>query len=176
MSIVAVVKDKDLTIKNIEVAAFIGEECRGVAKTMNDSLLFLTIAGEPSELAALTYKIYNAATGEEHEAPQADVYEDDAIHGTVQAPHIIQLQAQPQAGESIRVYPTKVKNILNVVSENGQTLSSITLYDATGSIAKRLDDLEGSYTTVDVSALTPGVYLVAVETTDGERAIVRIVK
>ena len=74
----------------VEVAAFVGDECRGVATSDEEGYVCLTIAGEGYG-AQITFlvKIGN----EIYSVPRGFSYEDDVIVGSISQPYIIQLSA-----------------------------------------------------------------------------------
>ncbi|GHT52911.1 hypothetical protein AGMMS49982_14420 [Bacteroidia bacterium] len=171
MNIIAVVKDNDKVLRDVEVAVFAGDECRGVKKVTDDSLLFITVAGDERE--KLNFRVY--ANGKEYEVAQEETYQSDTLLGLPRAPYVIQLTTVPQS-DNIRITPTKVKHTFEVVAENGKTLRSIAIYDVKGHLVQRISEVKTSRKKMDVANLLPDVYLVAVETTDGERLMARIVK
>ncbi|GHT56474.1 hypothetical protein AGMMS49982_23310 [Bacteroidia bacterium] len=170
MSIIAEVRDNEELLTRAEVAVFVGEECRGVAKTNDKGLLFISVAGDADE--PLTFRVYDTAKGIVREVVQEERYQSDAIRGTVRTPHVIELHTL-STGENIRIYPTKVKNILNVESANGKTLRSISIYDTGGRLEQREEEVNAVRKEVNVTSLVPGVHLVAVETVDGDRLMAR---
>ncbi|WP_158648261.1 T9SS type A sorting domain-containing protein, partial [Candidatus Symbiothrix dinenymphae] len=173
MSIIAEVRDNEELLTRAEVAVFAGEECRGVAKTNDKGMLFISVAGDAD--VPLTFRVFDATKGVEREVMQEERYQSDAILGAVKAPHVIALHSLSM-GENIRIYPTKVKNSLSVVSANGKILRSISLYDTGGRLEQREEEVNAAYREVNVASLAPGVHLVTVETTDGERLMARVVK
>ncbi len=173
MSIIAEVRDNEELLTRAEVAVFAGEECRGVAKTNDKGMLFISVAGDAD--VPLTFRVFDTAKGVVREVMQEEKYQSDAILGAVRAPHVIALHSLSM-GENIRIYPTKVKNSLSVVSANGKILRNISLYDTGGRLEQREEEVNAAYREVNVAGLAPGVHLVTVETTDGERLMARIVK
>jgi len=65
----------------------------------------------------------------------------------------------------VRVYPNPAKDVLNVTLTGFETLSGLTatLLTTDGRPVKTID-LAGLKTTVDISGLQPGVYLLKIET------------
>ncbi|GAP72501.1 hypothetical protein SAMD00024442_33_24, partial [Candidatus Symbiothrix dinenymphae] len=173
MSIIAEVRDNEELLTRAEVAVFAGEECRGVAKTNDKGMLFISVAGDAD--VPLTFRVYDTTKGVEREVMQEERYQSDAILGAVKEPYIIQSITTPQS-TNIRIKPTRVKYAFVAFADNGKTLRSIAIYDAKGQLVQRISDVKASTKKVDVVGLAPNVYLVTVETTDGERLMARIVK
>ena len=70
------------------------------------------------------------------------------------------------------IYPNPVKDVMNVVFENGIQPNSITIYDLFGKEIKRY----AQTSTVDLSGLARGIYLVKVSNGTGKHLVRKIVK
>ena len=75
------------TLTGVEVAAFVGDECRTATFTNEEGIAFLTIPGD--ETCGLTFKV--AVAGEVVDAPLTFTYETDAIYGTPKHPVVMNL-------------------------------------------------------------------------------------
>ncbi|MDR3187805.1 MAG: T9SS type A sorting domain-containing protein [Prevotellaceae bacterium] len=178
MSIIAVVKNGDRTLASCEVGVFAGSECRGAAST-SGGLLFITVAGDDKP-AQLTFKVYDPSSNATINVSQTLTYSDDAIVGATAAPYVISLSSGATTTDvdrltvaGIRAYPTVVSGSFYVTSESA-ALRAITVYSVSGSVAKRLSDVDGHAATLDLSALPQGAYLVAIEASDGKVHTVKI--
>ncbi len=104
MTIVAHVYDGEDMQLNAEVAAFVGEECRGVATTDENGFLCLTIAGEGTgDVIALKVRVGNNL----YDVEKTIVYQDDAIIGTITEPYIIEI-TQETSIENTTITSAKV--------------------------------------------------------------------
>lgn len=96
MTVLAAFEDQDAEHIG-EVAAFVGDECRGSAHVREDGLVFLTIQGrQQGEQISLRY--YNADTGEEQALEPTISYGNDAILGTVAEPLLLHFAAEDIVG------------------------------------------------------------------------------
>ena len=178
MSVIAVVKDREEQVLDAEVAIFAEKECRGVQLTgEDDGYVFLSVAGDDNPVT-LKLKVYNRETGMIKEIKKTISFAMDAILGTVSAPYVIQLNdfvgMEETIPTDIRVYPTKVQDVLFVES-SANDLEAIIFHDLSGRALRRIDHLNDR-TQVNVSDLPRGIYMVTVEKKNGERIVVRIVK
>lgn len=89
MCLIAQYVDGDNTVVNDDyvLAAFAGDECRGISTKVGD-LLFLPIHGDATE--ALTFRVYNVTDEVEYTMPETADFVDDTL-GTVQLPFLFGL-------------------------------------------------------------------------------------
>ena len=73
--------------------------------------------------------------------------------------------------QSIVIYPTVVKNELNIEAEDLSN-STITVYDDTGRVLIQKD----GESTLDVSKLTSGLYWINIQTSNGDRMMSEFIK
>ena len=90
MTVIAKVYDGNNLQYSAEVAAFVGEECRGVATSDENGFVCLTIAGEGAG-DKIVFRVL--VDNEIHTIKQTITYEDDAIVGSISQPYVIQLDA-----------------------------------------------------------------------------------
>ena len=176
MTIVAVVKNGSDLLTNSEVAAFVGDECRGVGRSSEDeALVFLTVLGEGSS-DSITFKVEN--NGEFVTVPTKLVYEDDATIGTLEKPYVINLipslDVEVTTGR-INIYPTNVKQ--NLYVEAGKSIKKIYLTDMEGRMMyeNTYGNATGLYT-IDMTCYAPGIYFVFIEPTEGQLIMHRVMK
>ena len=176
MTIVAVVKNGSDLLTNSEVAAFVGDECRGVGRSSEDeALVFLTVLGEGSG-DSITFKVEN--NGEFVTVPTKLVYEDDATIGTLEKPYVINLipslDVEVTTGR-INIYPTNVKQ--NLYVEAGKSIKKIYLTDMEGRMMyeNTYGNATGLYT-IDMTCYAPGIYFVFIEPTEGQLIMHRVMK
>lgn len=176
MTIIAQVKYGDNITMDCQIGVFAGSECRGAALSDQDGLLFVTVAGDETN-SALTFKV-RTADNEILDIDQSLKYTDDAMIGTIDNPYIIQLnpsKVNPVIADNIKVYPTKVDTYINVDSENID-LERVVISDMNGKVIMIENNVPGNHNEINLSTLVEGVYIVKVETVEGEIFIVKIVK
>jgi hypothetical protein len=109
MTVIAKVYNGEELQLEAEVAAFVGDECRGVATTNENGFVCLTIAGE----GAGDQIVFRVLVGNEiYTIDQTITYEDDAILGSISQPYTIQLSA------ITNVENTQITSA-NIYTENG---------------------------------------------------------
>lgn len=92
MTIVAVVSDNDTLLRDCEVGAFVGTECRASAVSNGKGLLFLTISGDANASSdSLAFKVM--VGGEERVAYTTVSYVEDANYGSLANPFVIFMAA-----------------------------------------------------------------------------------
>ena len=91
MNMIAVVKRDDEVIEDAEIAAFVGDECRG-ATTFDDGYYFLTIMGSSADDQGKDVTIRVSADGEEYDVTRVP-FVSDAIYGTLAAPYVLDLSS-----------------------------------------------------------------------------------
>jgi hypothetical protein len=90
------------------------------------------------------------------------------IHGITHASH-------PFSEAGLEIYPNPTKHLLQLQSE--QPMHSVRCYDAQGRLQKEFPvPTSETQLSLDVSVLTPGIYLLGIELEDGSRARGRFVK
>lgn len=174
MSIIAVVKNGSDTLKNVEVGAFIGDECRGAVRSKDNGLLFLTVAG--SSDGTISFRAYNHADGTQLDATQTLAYETDVVEGTVVSPYVIQMKTSGidnlQGNNSFSIYPNPASITLKLKHDLG-TVDLMEIIDASGrGIITKPDFSDNS---IDVSALAEGIYVLKL-TKEGKTFTARFIK
>ena len=94
---------------------------------------------------------------------------------TTSAAHVVVANNEGVAGimsPSINIYPNPAHSDVVVTGDN---ISLIKLSNTIGQALISMENISGK-TTIDIAALPPGVYLVTVTTTEGQRIITRLVK
>ena len=91
MNMIAVVKKDGMLIENAEVAAFVGNECRGAVEC-NNGYYFLTVLGSSTDDQDVAVEIRVRINGEEYTvASQAFI--SDAFYGTLDEPYVLDVDA-----------------------------------------------------------------------------------
>ena len=73
-----------------EIAAFIGNECRGVG-TAIEGLYYVLIKGSPEEQAKVTFRYYSATNQYMYKTTMGFDFEADGTYGTADEPKILPL-------------------------------------------------------------------------------------
>ena len=159
MSVIAVVDHSDEL--DFEVAAFSNGECRGSARPiyidgLDKNILFLTIYGEDNE--TITFRYYDANSGEEYNISNRIIYSTDSTIGNVKEPYVINLipaNVNEITENEVCIYP----NPVNTNSEIHLTTECdrVEVYNSLGvkiSEHENVDRIDG----IEVS----GVYIIKV--------------
>ncbi len=181
MNIIAQVKYEDGSIaSDVELAAFVGNECRGTEITRQDNLVFLTLAGEDGRNDIISFKVFENQSNREVIAQNTTVkYVNDALIGSLDNPFVINISKATTALTDaaiagISVTPTLVNDKLFVKSDNAE-LKRIIIADINGKVVYK-DEQPQLYNEIMVNTLLSGVYFVEIITTDNARKVERIVK
>ena len=162
MTMVAMI---DVKGGDYEVAAFVGGEVRGSSRpvyieSLDAYMFFLTIHGD--EVAEMTFKVYDLATGEEYSIDNRMNYSDDAVVGSVRNPYMLTCSTLA-AGENnisnISIYPnpTTTGNEINL----GTECDTVEVFNALGVKVAEYQNVD----TVDALE-TAGIYVIRI-TNDG---------
>jgi len=150
-----------------EIAAFCGEECRGNAILEvidgfeHPYMGFLMIFGDEHD--ALTFHVYDHATGAQYVAKERIDFEDDATLGTPDKTWPVTFNSttgNDVIDAPVSIYPNPVEKALYINSRN-RTLDKVVLVDLTGRIFRIEEDFNGS--SLDVSNLAAGMYILKVQ-------------
>jgi hypothetical protein len=175
---VAWIDDVELQSDQIEIAAFVGEDCRGSILLQNVEGLdrhlgFLMVYGESSE--ALNFKIFDHTTDTEYAAYPNISFASDAIYGNPANPFKISNQLtglKDISVQQINVYPNPVSDWLQI-NHDLESIDVLQVVDISGRLVlERTDFVEQS---LNVSALANGVYLLRL-TKDSETVIIKVTK
>ena len=127
MTILAKVYNGNDLVLDVEVAAFVGDECRATILADANGYVCLTVPGE-GQGDVIHFKV--RIGGEIYDVKQTLIYQDDAIIGSVPNPYRIQI------GESTG-FETNTISTAIVYAYNGQlivegTTADYIVYDAVG--------------------------------------------
>ena len=175
MNVVARVVKGDTSLDNLCVAAFIDEECRGVATATDEGLYLLTVAGNAEE-AGKTVRfatLYNGETAWFNEELQ---WLSDWIYGNLEEPQLLTLGKtgiDDINTTAITITPTLVVDVLKVRA--GDRIKSVNVYSVNGMLMDRFNP-DDTRAELDLSHLFSGVYFVEACTDRGARTVKRIIK
>ena len=173
MTMICIVNDNNEIQKDVEVAVFSDDECRGAIKSTPDGLLFLTVSGDGNN-DKLSFKVKN--NGVIKSINQNLEYSDDAMLGSIDSPYIINLSPSSldKLSSGIDIYPTKTNDYVNVII-NGIEISLIEIIDLSG---VKIYDTNPSANNIslDMRHYEEGVYFINILEPNGKKSIYKIVK
>ena len=177
MTITAIVEldDIELTSENYELAAFVGDECRGSVKLMyvqpfNRYVAFLTVFGDESEEMRFVLADDNNVLN----STEKIMFVNDGVVGNLMDPAIIHfgtLSAENENGQAISVYPNPTSGLINIYFNDVERIEVI---NAVGQIVVDMNVVDGS-ASIDLSNQNAGVYMLRL-ITNNETIVKRIIK
>lgn len=175
MTVVAEVRDGATAIDTLELAAFVGEECRAVATAVGGKF-FISVPGD-ADGGEVRFKTLIGGRVVAFNASVA--YRSDDIVGSPQAPFVLDLDdtsAIPEIGlpaDGISVSPRCVSRELLV--EAGSEMRHISVYNAHGMLVLEASP-ESSSAVLDFTHLPQGSYILKVRLKGGGTAVERVTK
>ena len=177
MTITAIVDMDDVELKSesYEIAAFVGDECRGSVKLMyvepfDRYVAFLTVFGEQSEEMRFVLTNNNDVfSSTEHIS-----FINDGVVGTLTEPAIIHfgtMNLVDENNQTVSVYPNPTNGVFNVYC-NG--IKRIEMINTVGQLVKDMNVSDDSVA-IDLSNEKAGVYMLRV-ITDNEIIVKRVIK
>ena len=178
MSVMAVVEfdNQELRDSRYELAAFVGDECRGsvklhYVKALDRYVAFLTVAGDKA--ATLRWKLYDTVTDKTYANDDEAVFEADAVMGGVKSPVTMRFNSvTAQTGEwlsSTKIWPNPVKageTIRIDLPSNSRHATRVEVVNALGVVVNTVTLNDTSITLK--APMVPGLYLVRVTSEEGE--------
>lgn len=145
------------------VAAFCGNECRGIGKTIGDKI-FITIHGKIGE--NITFKAEENATGSELSILESLAFNEQPL-GTISSPYILHLKNVTNIQETkdidLTIYPNPVRNEM-FIGGDLSVVKNVRIISTSGAIVHSTNQFENG---INVSSLANGVYIAALVTTKG---------
>lgn len=164
MAVIATLHDASGNViepANCVVAAFVGDECRGLVNGSNN-IVFLTIHGE-TKGEEISFRIVDKTNGKQYAAKSSTLFRD-AILGSATKPYVIECSELSGIDDAeylygTLIYPNPVAERL-FIKAPANTIK-IAIHSASGElmISKEINTSEG----LDVSALSDGVYVITTE-------------
>ena len=174
MNLIVVVEldGEELQEDRYELAAFVGDECRGSARLsyvdpLRRYVAFLTVAGE--EAADFCLALYDTETGKAYmNTTDCLGFEADAVMGSLRSPYVVRFEGATGMDESfahtILLHPNPVSKgevfQLELPAENDG--ARVSLVNALGEVVS-VADLNAKPATM-CAPTSPGVYVVRIET------------
>ena len=164
MAVTAQLYNGDLQedVEDYYVAAFCGNECRGVGKTLN-GLVMMNIYGQGGE--PITFKVIEKNSEQLMDVVEGINFTADVL-GSAKAPYRLSIGEAPTdianlSDQQMKITPAVIKNSMTVKIDAGR-IDRLTVTDLSGKVVATWKKLENGCT-VDVSNLPTGVHLVTVK-------------
>ena len=169
MTVTAVVQFGGQELRNdgYEVAAFVGEECRGSVTLMyvepiDRYVAFLSIFGEASE--CISFKLTDGSVT--YLSDTQIVFAPDGVVGNLSVPFVLDFGIQSVGGDDsvpLRVYPNPSKDVFHVESAD---IRRVDVFNSLGQVilSKEVSDESVSF---DLKGCAPGSYQLRVVTGRG---------
>ena len=151
---------------NYIVGAFCDDECRGVGVNVN-GLVYMVIHGTIGEKSTITFRAYNRETGSERNIQENFVFEGQNL-GAVKSPtylHVGNYTRISTLEAGFTISPRPIKNKLYIAG-NTDAIKTVQILSANGKTVLKNEGYDQSG--IDVGALLPAMYIIAIETNDGK--------
>ncbi len=154
--------NETIDASNYIVAAFINDECRG-ASALCDEWLFMTVHGETNG-DEISFRAYDTANGLEYLITEKIEFASDNLLGELSSPTIFTLGDEISSinnigNDKVSIYPNPVNEYLYI--KTGYDSVNLKIVDMSGNCIISKEDVT-SEQAVDVSTLTPGVYILTI--------------
>lgn len=177
MNVVARVMNGEIELRDLCIAAFVDNECRGVTTATTDGYYMLTVAGNADE-AGKPVRFATMYDGQILWFDEQLQWRSDWIYGDLDEPQIFML---PTSGISdinsdeiaITITPAIVTDVVNVHASD--MIKSVSVFSVNGAQLLSVNPDAGD-AVLNLSHLSAGVYFVEARTHSGARAIKQIIK
>lgn len=175
MTVVAEVRDGAETVDTLELAAFVGEECRAVAAAVGGRY-YISVPGD-ADGGEVRFK--TLVNGRVAEFNASVPYRSDDIVGSPVSPFVLDLANTSGisevglAADAVSVSPRCVSALLHV--EAGSEMRRISVYNAHGMLAIEAAP-ESRSAVLDLTHLPEGSYILKVQLHGGRTAVERVTK
>ena len=169
MTVTAVLElgGEELRSDNYELAAFVGEECRGSVKLMyvepiDRYVAFLTIFGDQQE--TMQFRLTDGTNVSF--STEKMTYIVDGSVGTLKEPvvlHFGTLAIDESATTNVTVYPNPSEGRFNI---EGKGIRKVEVFNAFGQVILS-KEIENDFLQLDLTNRSSGVYLLRIVTDDG---------
>lgn len=155
----------DIDPANIILAAFVGEQCRGIATVDADNgLQYLTVHGSAAG-EQISFMAFNTANDTEMATETRLPFTTD-ITGSLSTPVEVRISDTTgldaiEATNAVGIYPNPTVERFYV---RGESATRVTVYSESGAVVTDTADIDGG---IDISHLPSGAYIVTVKTADG---------
>lgn len=168
--------DNEQTVEGaFTVGVFCGDECRGIGR-YQDGLLYITAHGIIDDAQSISFRAYENATGKEYSIKESLTFDGQHV-GSVGNPMTLHLDESTDVKAHLVsdyvIYPRPLRQRMYIQGETS-VIKTIQMFSTNGAIAINQEGY--TYDGIDVSALTPGTYVVAIITNDGKIFYDKVVK
>lgn len=174
MTIVAQVRNGAEVVDTLELAAFVGGECRATIRAI-DGYYYLTVPGEGNNGTVEFHTILN---GEEATMAETLPFRSDDMQGTPEAPFILNLDkataiSHLSASDAIQIAPLNTQRFVKVKAPS--LIKRIAVYDNQGRqhICVTPNEFE---TELDLASLPSAMYTISVTLDNGTRRVEHLVR
>ena len=167
LAVVVDLDGEELRSEDYELAAFVGDECRGSVKLMyvepiNRYVAFLTVFGEPSETL-----YFRLTDGTQTEMSMDEItFAADGMEGTLSEPMTLRFgttKLDENELSKVLVYPNPSNGVFNI---QGQGIRKIEVFNAFGQ-AVVSEETSNDHLQIDLSRYADGCYMLRVVTDNG---------
>ena len=169
MTVTAVLElgGEELRSADYELAAFVGEECRGSVKLMyvepiDRYVAFLTIFGDQQE--TLQFRLTDGT--QVGFSSEKMTYAVDGSIGTLKEPAVLHfgtLSVDESATANVMVYPNPSEGLFNI---EGQGIRKVEVFNVFGQVILS-KEMENDFLQIDLTQRPSGIYLFRIITDDG---------
>ncbi len=158
---------EELRSEDYELAAFVGDECRGSVRLMyveplDRYMAFLTVFGEQSE--TLSFRLTDGTQSSMSSDDMA--YVADGVAGTMTEPVTLRfgtLNVDENEALNVVVYPNPSDGVFNI---QGQGIRKIEVFNSYGQIVLS-EEISDDYLQIDLGSCAKGIYMLRVITDKG---------
>jgi hypothetical protein len=158
---------EELRSEDYELAAFVGDECRGSVRLMyveplDRYIAFLTVFGEQSE--TLSFRLTDGTQSSMSSDDMA--YVADGVAGTMTEPVTLRfgtLNVDENEALNVVVYPNPSDGVFNI---QGQGIRKIEVFNSYGQIVLS-EEISDDYLQIDLGSCAKGIYMLRVITDKG---------
>ena len=148
-------------VGDYEIAAFCGDECRGVGVVV-DGYMMISVFGNPGD--EISFRLYSDVSHMESSLVQTLTFTEEPA-GSLGSPYMFDTTATSVAVVDCGSYGITVENGTLVLRDSDGSVSLAEVYDTAGvRISSKGVSGEGRMT---LGRLVPGVYVVVLHTSDG---------
>jgi len=167
MTAVVELNGEELRSEDYELAAFVGDECRGSVKLMyvesiDRYVAFLTVLGDQEE--GLRFQLTDGF--DTNLSSNVFTYAVDDVTGTLDEPYVVRfspMDVEENALANVKIYPNPSEGIFNI---EGNNIKRVEVFNAFGQSVYSKES-ENDFMKIDLTNRATGVYLIRIITDNG---------